>query len=274
MFTLYYRIKAESDFTKFLSFLRTGKSPSARISAVLSRIGFIGGGAFVVFHLSLVLFTAVFSALLLVWNPPITSLALQRAVFDGYETQAYVYVPLKKIKPQVRRMFLILEDSAFYAHNGINITAIQNAFLRNRQLGIPLFGGSTITQQLTRTLFLNLDKSYIRKYVEAIMALTLDAILSKDRILELYLNNIEWGKGVYGIGSAAKYYYRKNLAILNIEETIRLAVIITNPIRFNVNNYAKNYGMAYRYSILVSALIPREESGPQTDSSGTSAQTP
>ncbi len=252
-------INRESSLT--LTFLAGKYSFPRRLAAVLGRLGAVFLASLVMFHLLLVAFTLVSACVLAVWNPAVTSLALTRAAVNSYEPVPYVFVPLAKIKPQVRRMFIILEDAAFYSHNGINPAAMMNALSRNRNIGKPLFGGSTITQQLARTLFLNLDKSYVRKYVEAIMALVLDAVLSKDRILELYLNNIEWGKGVYGIGSASRYYYGRSLAVLNVEETIRLAVIITNPIRYNINNYGNNLGMAYRYSVLVSALVPRDDSG-------------
>jgi len=101
-------------------------------------------------------------------------------------------------------------------------------------------------------LFLSPQKSYVRKYLEVVMSLVFDKVVGKDRVFELYLNNIEWGKGVYGIATASKYYYKKRLRILNIEECIRLAVIITSPIKYNVENYGKNSGMAFRYSLLVS----------------------
>jgi monofunctional glycosyltransferase len=231
------------------------KHRKKRIVHLLMKLGIIAGCTLFTFHLLLVVYTAC-SAILLSWfNPPFTSLSIGRAVFRNYKTQPHVFVPFKKIKPQVRSMFLKLEDSTFYSNHGINIEAMKMAYYRNKMLGVPLFGGSTITQQITRTLFLDSQKSYVRKYIEVIMSLVFDAMVRKDRIFELYLNYIEWGRGVYGIGSAAYYYYQKGLAFLSIEESIRLAVIITNPIRYNVTNYGDNLGMAYRYSVLVSNFM-------------------
>ena len=101
-------------------------------------------------------------------------------------------------------MFVYLEDHQFYTHHGIDLEAVRTAYERNKRAGTLAFGGSTITQQLTRTLFLTPHKNYLRKYLEALLSLELDLLLPKDRIMELYLNHIEWGSGIFGVGTAAK----------------------------------------------------------------------
>lgn len=133
-------------------------------------------------------------------------------------------------------------------------------------------GGSTINQQLARTLFLSPDKNYLRKYVEAIAALSLNAVIDKKRIFELYLNYIEWGKGVYGLGAAAEYYFKKPAARLTYDEGARLAAIIVDPVDYGVNDFYGQPVMAARYYILTApppavveaAPAPSDTASPET----------
>lgn len=199
------------------------------------------------------LFGLVFiaSLLLLFLNPPTSSLRIQRAVAKGWRALPTTFVPLRQIPRVTRSMVVGVEDYTFYRHPGVDLEAIRQAWRVNKVIGYNLYGGSTITQQLARTLFFNTRKTYLRKYVEAIAALELDLVLSKERILELYLNSIEWGKGVYGIAAAAQAHFRKKAASLTFDETARLISILTNPILYNVNTYWKSRQMAERYRFLV-----------------------
>jgi len=161
------------------------------------------------------------------------------------------YVPLKQIPVSIRWMLVNLEDYTFYQHHGIDLEAIRGAVRVNKIIGYPLYGGSTITQQLARSLYLTPHKNYVRKYVEAIIALSLEAILGKDRILELYFNYVEWGPGVYGIGAAAAYHFKKDVRSLSLDEYRRLLTLLSSPIRYTVWDFGRSRLLAERYSFLV-----------------------
>ncbi len=184
------------------------------------------------------------------WTPPVTSLMVYRALFNGYEVQPLRTVSLKNLPPWVPRLFIFLEDRRFYNHPGIDLNAIKTAYERNRALGRAAFGGSTITQQLARTLFLTPHKNYFRKYMEVLIALEMDALVPKQRIMELYLNFIEWGPGIFGIGKAAEVYYRKSAERLTVDQYCRLAAVLPNPLSYNVRTIEKSKGILQRYQIL------------------------
>lgn len=205
---------------------------------------------FIAFNLIYIGFIAVFSIYLRFFNPPVTSLMMYRQFAQGRMSAPLDWVPLSQIPKPMQNMVLRLEDGKFYTHFGFDLEAIRTAWKRNQKAGKKLFGGSTLTQQLARTLFLNPKKRFVRKYLELIAAVELEIFLPKDRILELYLNSIEWGKGFYGIGNAAKRYYGKIPASLTREEMRLLAVIISNPIRFRPDNALHSRGMRERYSFL------------------------
>ncbi len=138
-------------------------------------------------------------------RPPSTLLMFYRSVSTHQILRPVRFVPLKQIPVSVRWMLVNLEDYTFYQHHGIDFEAIKGAVRVNKIIGYPLYGGSTITQQLARSLYLTTHKSYVRKYLEAIIALGLEAILGKERILELYFNYVEWGPGVFGIGAQSAH---------------------------------------------------------------------
>lgn len=215
---------------------------SRAIGALFAGIG--------LFHLGLFLMTIWVSLLYSYVNPPVTSLMILRHIDYGYTITPVHYLPLKRIPKSVQHMFIMLENKTFYTDPGIDINAMTAAWKANRRLGYPAFGASTITQQLTRSLFLTTNRTYVRKYIEILMSLTLNLVMSKHRQLELYLNYIEWGKGIFGIQSAALHYYGKPLSKLTTDEIIRLAVIIVAPVRYNVHTLFENPEMAHRYHFL------------------------
>ena len=149
-------------------------------------------------------------------------------------------------------MVVRLEDYRFYTHHGVDLGAISDAWMINSSIGRTAVGGSTIPMQLARNLFLTPRKTYFRKYLEAIIAVEMVTILPKDRILELYLNYIEWGKGIFGIGAASAYYFKTGVGGLGLDELRRLATIITNPLRYDVQTFHKSAQMSQRYSYLLS----------------------
>lgn len=183
-------------------------------------------------------------------NPPGSTLMAYRKIFFKHQVKSVQFVPLKKIPWALRTMTVELEDSNFYRHHGIDPAAIQDAMRRNRLMGKNYFGASTIDQQLSRTLFLVPKKNFFRKYLEGIIALEMDFVMKKDRILELYLNSIEWGRGIFGIGRAARYYYNKDVGSLDREEMIRLITILSSPVKYGPDDIGRMRILQQRYDFL------------------------
>lgn len=146
------------------------------------------------------------------------------------------WVRLSKISPALIEAVLIAEDDRFFIHNGFDIEGMYEALSKNLRQKKIVSGGSTITQQLAKNLYLKPTRSPIRKIREAVIAFELDRKLSKRRILELYLNVIEWGRGIYGIEAASRHWYGKPASALTAEEAIRLASVLPNPLRYQPNN--------------------------------------
>lgn len=142
------------------------------------------------------------------------------------------WVPFSKISPYLIKAVLIAEDDKFWNHEGFDYEAIQKAIEKDLKAKKFKFGGSTITQQLARNLFLSPEKSLIRKVSEAVITWRMEKILSKKRILELYLNVAEWGEGIFGAEAASRHYFGKLSSELNPEEAARLAAILPNPRRY------------------------------------------
>jgi len=141
----------------------------------------------------------------------------------------YTWVPYAKISPQLKRAMIAAEDAKFVEHSGFDWDGIQNALDKNRKKGRVVAGGSTISQQLAKNLFLTPAKSYVRKAEEAVVTVLLEAMLPKQRILELYLNVIEWGNGVFGAEAAAQRYFGISAAQLSAEQAARLAAMAPSP---------------------------------------------
>lgn len=141
----------------------------------------------------------------------------------------YKWVPLSKISPYLQQAVVLAEDDTFYSHAGFDAKAMKKAARLNWKKGRFLRGGSTITMQLARNLYLSPEKSLWRKFRELLIALKLERELSKKRILELYLNVAEWGDGIYGAEAAAKHYFGKSAANLSKREAAFLAAILPRP---------------------------------------------
>ncbi|MBN2353615.1 MAG: transglycosylase domain-containing protein [Spirochaetales bacterium] len=253
----------------------------ARLGYFAARLPISIFGAALAFHAAIVLFSLGAGVVYSWLNPPVTSLMVERFLDRGYVPRPVVFIPLSQLPADVPGMYLKLEDKNFYRHPGIDPAAIVHAYRMNRRWGRVIMGGSTITQQLVRTLFLSPDRNYLRKYTEAIAAVSLDAVLDKKRILELYLNYIEWGKGVYGLGAAARAYYKKPAARLTYNDYARLAAIIIDPVDYNVNDFARQPAMAARYYTLTApppAVEPeanqiQSDSPPASDGTAAPAET-
>ncbi len=209
-------------------------------------------GLVIIGHAVLFLVILLASLLLLRWNPPVTALMVYRAVTGGHHAQPVRFVPLRQIPRVARLMTIRLEDYHFYQHHGVDLGALREAWQINSSIGRTAVGGSTIPMQLARNLFLTPRKTYFRKYMESLIALEMDTLMPKDRILELYLNCIEWGRGIFGIGAASSYYYKAGVGALGLDELRRLVTIITNPLRYNVQTFPRSAQMAQRYAFLES----------------------
>jgi monofunctional biosynthetic peptidoglycan transglycosylase len=154
-------------------------------------------------------------------------------------------VALQAMSKGLQRAVIASEDAAFIQHRGIWWQSLEKAWEKNarakaqaekraqrqpdKSVDVKIVGGSTITQQLAKNLFLSGERTLLRKGQEMLLALMLEALLSKERILEIYLNSVEWGEGVFGAEAAAQHYFRKSAARLNAWESARLAVMLPRP---------------------------------------------
>ena len=151
------------------------------------------------------------------------------------------WVPYGGISLQLKRAIVTAEDSKFLDHEGFDIEGIQNAVEKNIKKGKLVAGGSTISQQLAKNLFLSGKRNFLRKGQEAIITLMIESTWSKRRILEVYLNVIEWGKGVYGAEAAARRYYKTSAAQLNVRQAAQLAAMVPNPQWFENHRSSRKY---------------------------------
>ncbi|MEO5659628.1 MAG: transglycosylase domain-containing protein [Polaromonas sp.] len=211
--------------------------------------------------LALQLYFACRIALMAVVNPESTAFQrseiYQLAKNTGTIKWRAQWVPYAQISSHLKRAIIASEDASFIEHEGIDMDALEKAWEKNAraeqraaQLGnrlaaskanLPavkapkIIGGSTITQQLAKNLFLSGERTLLRKGQELLLTLMLEALLSKQRILEIYLNNVEWGEGVFGAEAAAQHYYRKSAARLSAYEAARLAVMLPRPKYFETH---------------------------------------
>ena len=164
-------------------------------------------------------------------NPDDTAF-MERAREHGavrYEWRDY-----EQIADDLKRAVLISEDARFMEHIGFDWRGIRHAIERNEEAGRPVAGGSTVTQQLAKNLFLSSEKSYARKIQEALIALMLEATLSKKRILELYLNTAQWGNRLFGAQAAARHYFDVDSQTLSPAQAAQLAVLLPRPSYYDV----------------------------------------
>ncbi len=142
------------------------------------------------------------------------------------------WVPYQRISGHLKRAMVAAEDAKFMDHYGFDWDGIQKAYEKNLREGEIVAGGSTITQQLAKNLFFSGERALWRKAQEAVVAVMLETVLSKRRILEIYLNVIEWGDGVFGAEAAARYHYGTSAAALGAEQAARLAAVVPSPRRY------------------------------------------
>lgn len=154
------------------------------------------------------------------------------------------WIPYKRISNNLKRAVVVAEDSKFVMHEGFDWDGIQKAYEKNLKKGRVVAGGSTISQQLAKNLFLSTKRTPWRKLQEAVITLMLEKMMSKRRILEIYLNVIEWGNGVFGAEAAARHYYGTGAANLSAWQAAKLAAMIPNPRYYDTHRNAR--GLARR----------------------------
>ena len=150
------------------------------------------------------------------------------------------WVPYSQISNDLKRAILVSEDDIFFTHSGVRIEDMQKAWERNQKAGARVVrGGSTITQQLAKNLFLSSEKNYFRKTQELIITGLLELILSKQRILEIYMNSVEWGEGIFGIGAATQHYFVSAPKNITRYQAASLASALPAPKCFDKSKYCK-----------------------------------
>jgi len=167
-------------------------------------------------------------------DPPTTAVHIERRlqawIHHTPYHERYEFVPLSQISPDFQHAVIAAEDARFYQHHGFDWHAIQIA-AENDMEGGRIRGGSTLTQQLVKNLFFGTSRSILRKAAEFTLVPVAELVLGKQRILELYLNVVEWGPGVYGAESACRYYYRTSARNIDRQQSAQLAAILPLPLK-------------------------------------------
>lgn len=194
------------------------------------------------------------------FNPRMTNMMSDQLSFmretDPNATLKQQWVPYAQISSSLKRAVIASEDANFSDHDGVDWEALQKAYEKNNKKHKVVGGGSTITQQLAKNLFLSGSRSYVRKGQEVIIAFMLETLMSKERILELYLNVVEYGRGIFGAEAAARHYFNTTAARLGPAQAARLAVMLPNP-RYYDRHRDTRY-LARRTSLIVGRMNSAE----------------
>jgi penicillin-binding protein 1A len=183
------------------------------------------------------------------YRPPVVTTVYAddgRKIAEFYEERR-ILVPLEEMPPMLIDAFVAAEDSRFFEHRGVDVISILRALFKNIEAGTIVQGGSTITQQVTKSFFLTPERSYIRKIREAILAYRIDKAFSKKEVLYLYLNQIYLGHGAYGVGAAAENYFGKHVGELNLAEAAMLAGLPQAPSRYSPFQHPERAGQRQAY---------------------------
>lgn len=162
------------------------------------------------------------------------------------------WVPYEKISDNLKRALVAAEDASFVDHEGFDWEGIQKAYEKNLRKGRIVAGGSTISQQLAKNLFLSTKRTPWRKLEETAITLMLEAVMDKQRIFEIYLNVIEWGNGVFGAEAAARHYYHASARQLTPEQAAKLAAMVPNPRYYDRHRDAR--GLLFKTDIILSRM--------------------
>ena len=210
--------------------------------------------------ISLLLYQSWFAVHIWYWagnNPQSTSFMQARLERlrekDSHAKLKQQWTSYARISDGLKRAVIVAEDAKFSEHDGFDWEGIQKALEKNQKRGKIVAGGSTISQQLAKNLFLSGEKSLWRKGQEAIITWMLEMILDKERILEIYLNVAEWGNGVFGAEAAARHYYSISATHLNADQAARLAAMLPRPLYYERNRDSE---FLQRYSETIRARMP------------------
>jgi monofunctional biosynthetic peptidoglycan transglycosylase len=192
-------------------------------------------------------------------NPKKTAMMAQReaeaALSDKPFTIQQQWIPISRISKNLINAVIVSEDGLFYEHDGVDWYELEESIIKNLEKGKAVRGGSTISQQLSKNLYLSTSKDPVRKLKELIITLRMERTLSKRRILEIYLNVIEWGNGVFGAEAASKKYFGKPASQLTREEAAQMAAVIPSPRKFQPNVMSRY--VARRSSIILTRMSAR-----------------
>jgi monofunctional biosynthetic peptidoglycan transglycosylase len=166
------------------------------------------------------------------------------------------WVPYAKISDNLKRALIAAEDAKFVDHEGFDWEGIQKAYVKNLRKGKIVAGGSTISQQLAKNLFLSTKRTPWRKLEEAVITVMLETVMDKQRIFEIYLNVIEWGNGVFGAEAAARHYYHVSAAQLSADQAAKLAAMVPNPRYYDRHRDAP--GLLLKTEIIMSRMNDAE----------------
>jgi monofunctional biosynthetic peptidoglycan transglycosylase len=166
------------------------------------------------------------------------------------------WVPYERISNHLKRAIVAAEDANFVDHEGFDWEGIQKAYEKNLRKGKIVAGGSTISQQLAKNLFLSTKRTPLRKIQEAIITVMLEAVMDKRRIFEIYLNVIEWGNGVFGAEAAARHYFQIGASQLTREQAAKLAAMVPNPRYYDAHPEAR--GLLRKTDIILSRMDDAE----------------
>lgn len=194
-------------------------------------------------------------------NPKITALMKQRIDEAKKKGKKYkinqIWIPLSKVSPYLVEAVIVSEDASFFSHSGIDWYEVKESVRKNYERGKIVRGASTITMQLAKNLFLSTSRNPFRKLAEILITLRMEQKLSKNRILEIYLNVIELGDGIFGVESAARKYFGKSASELTLEESARLASIIPSPLKYTPNSDKKF--VQWRTKLILNRLLSRQK---------------
>ena len=212
----------------------------------MKKLGYWSGRILLVLFALLLLYQFWIFAHICWWvkfNPSASAFMQDRlAVMQDKNSNAelrHKWVPYEKISNNLKRALVAAEDAKFVDHEGFDWEGIQKAYEKNMKKGKIVAGGSTISQQLAKNLFLSTRRTPWRKVEEAAITVMLEAVMDKRRIFEIYLNVIEWGNGVFGAEAAARHYYRVSAANLSAQQAAKLAAMVPNPRYYDTHREAR-----------------------------------
>ncbi len=221
-------------------------------------------------------FVVLYEALTIPWfgvaglkenNPAETALMRQRlgeADSEGKSLRTvHSWVPLSRIPRHVINAVVVAEDGMFWEHNGFDWYEFQQSLRKNWERKKAVRGASTITQQLAKNLYLSTSKDPVRKIKEWIITFLLERNLDKNRILEIYLNVIEWGRGIFGVEAAARTYFGRSASSLSVEQAIRLAAVIPSPLRHKPTDNTR--WVTFRRNIVAARMQGRRYYEPEVE---------